>query len=67
MVLYSFCHCILGEIKDGHQQNISIFLIFVSTIGFFMYAWDSSVARKYIRHCIVGKIEYGRYLCKVKQ
>ena len=25
------------------------------------------VARKYIRHCIVGKIKYGRHLCKVKQ
>ena len=31
-----------------------------------MYALDSSVSRKYIRHCIVGQIKYGRYMCKVK-
>ena len=38
-------------------------MILVSTIGF---SRDSSVARKYIRHCI-DNIYYGRYLFKVKQ
>ena len=32
-----------------------------------MYAQDSSVAKKYIRHCIIDNIKYARYLFKVKQ
>ena len=32
-----------------------------------MYARDNSVARKYIKHCIIDNIKYGRYLFKVKQ
>ena len=33
-----------------------------------MYARDSSVAKKYIRHCIIDNmIKYARYLFKVKQ
>ena len=27
-----------------------------------MYARDSSVVKKYIRHCIKDNIKYGRYL-----
>ena len=68
IVVWSFFgHFILGKIQVGRQHIISIFMILLSTIGFFMYALDSSVSRKYIRHCIVGQIKYGRYMCKVKQ
>ena len=37
------------------QQNISIFMILVSS-RVFMYARDSGAARKDIRHCIIDNI-----------
>ena len=42
-------------------------MILVSTIGFYSYARHSGEAKKYIRHCIVGKIKDGHNYFKVKQ
>ena len=41
-------------------------MIVVSTIGFSRYARSSGVVRNNFEHCIVGKIQDGRYMAKVK-
>ena len=40
-------------------------MILVSNVWF--SCSDGSVARKYIRHCIIDNNKYGRYQFKVKQ
>ena len=64
-----FGHYIQGKIQDGRQfstehEHIHDFGIYCRV---FMYARESSVARKYIRHSIMDDIKYARYLFKVKQ
>ena len=49
------------------RQNRSRLTILVSTIGFSGIYPISWWGKNYLRHCIVGKIQDGRHLSKVKQ
>ena len=49
------CYYFSTEMKQIHD--------FVSTVGF---SDIPDVTRTYFRHCVVGKFQDGRHLCKVK-
>ena len=48
------------------DKNRSTFMIYVSAIGLSGMPDKKGVARKYLGHCSVGKIQDGRHLSKVK-